>query len=74
MRFAEFSLLLIPVGVVVAWFCGVRGLSLRGVVAVVALFTILAGGLYMLGDARVFNGTYVPAHMDGSHIVPGRSS
>ena len=74
MRFAEFALLLIPVGVVVAWFCGLRGLSQRGVAAVFLLFTLMAGALYLLGDARVFHGTYVPAHLDGTHIVPERSS
>jgi hypothetical protein len=74
MRLAEFALLLIPLGVVIAWFCGIRGLSLRGVVAVVLLFTTIAGGLYVLGDARVFRGAYVPAHLDGTHIVPERSS
>jgi hypothetical protein len=73
MRFAEFSLLLIPLGVIVAWFCGLRGLSLRGVGAVVVLFSLIAGGLYLLGDARVFRGTYVPAHLEGTHIVPGSS-
>jgi hypothetical protein len=74
MRLAEFALLLIPLGVVIAWFCGLRGLSQRGVVAVVLLFAIMAGGLYLLGDARVFHGTYVPAHLNGTHIVPERSS
>jgi hypothetical protein len=74
MRLAELSLLLIPLGVVVAWFCGVRGLSLRGVVAVIALFTLIACTLYLVGNARVFRGAYVPAHLEGTHIVPGRSS
>ncbi len=74
MRFAEFALLLIPVGVVVAWLCGLRGLSRRGVAAVVLLFSMMAGGLYLLGDARVFHGIYVPARLNGTHIVPERSS
>jgi len=73
MRFAEFSLLLIPLGVVIAWLCGVRGLSLRGVCAVALFFTFLAGLLYGLGDARMFRGTYVPAHLEGTQVVPGSS-
>ncbi len=73
MRFAEFSLLLIPLGVVIAWLYGVRGLSLRGVLALVVVFTLFASLLYGLGDARVFRGTYVPAHMEGTQVVPGSS-
>jgi hypothetical protein len=73
MRFVEFALLLIPLGVVVAWLCGLRGLSSRGVGALAVLFALLAGVLYGLGDARVFRGTYVPAHLEGTHIVPGSS-
>jgi hypothetical protein len=73
MRFAEYTLLLIPLGVVIAWLYGVRGLSLRGVVAVVIVFTLFAGLLYGMGDARMFRGTYVPAHLEGTQIVPGSS-
>jgi hypothetical protein len=74
MRLVEIALLLIPVGVVVAWLCGLRGLSQRGVVAVALVFSLMAGALYLLGDARVFHGTYVPARLNGTQIVPERSS
>jgi hypothetical protein len=73
MRFAEYALLLIPLGVVIAWVYGVRGLSLRGVGAVVLVFAVIAGLLYGLGDARMFRGTYVPAHMEGTQVLPGSS-
>ncbi len=71
MRFAEYLLLLIPLGVVVAWLCGLRGLSRRGVAALFLLFALLAGTLYGIGDSRMFRGTYVPAHLQGTQIVPG---
>ncbi len=73
MRYAEYALFLIPLGVIVAWFYGVRGLSLRGVIAVILLFTAIGGTLYWFGDERVFTGTYVPAHLEGEHIVPGHA-
>jgi uncharacterized iron-regulated membrane protein len=73
MRYAEYALLLIPVAVIVAWFYGIRGLSLRGVAAFLVLFAIVGGTLYLFGRHRVFNGTYVPAHLEGGRIVPGES-
>jgi hypothetical protein len=71
MRYAEYALLLIPVAVIVAWFYGIRGLSLRGVAAFVVLFVVIFGALFLFGSERVFNGSYVPAHLEGGRVVPG---
>jgi len=71
MRYAEYALLLIPVGVVVAWFYGIRGLTLRGLAAFLLLYAMIGSVLYWFGAARVANGRYVPAHMLGGRIVPG---
>ena len=71
MRYAEYAMLLVPVAVVAAWFYGIRGLSLRGVAAFLALFAIVALLLFAFGTARVFNGKYVPAHLEGGRIVAG---
>ena len=71
MRYAEYALLLIPVAVIVAWFYGIRGLSVRGVAAFVLLFVVIGAALYLFGSERVFTGRYVPAHLEGGRVVPG---
>jgi hypothetical protein len=71
MRYAEYALLLIPIVVIVAWFYGIRGLSLKGVAAFVLLFALISGTLYLVGNHRVFQGRYVPAHLEGGRVVPG---
>jgi hypothetical protein len=71
MRYFEYALLLIPVAVIVAWFYGIRGLSLRGVAAFVVLFVVIFGLLFLFGNQRVFSGSYVPAHLEGGRVVPG---
>jgi len=73
MRYAEFALLLIPVAVIIAWFYGIRGLSFKGVAAFVLMFALIFGMLFLIGSRRVFSGTYVPAHLEGSRVVPGAS-
>jgi hypothetical protein len=69
MRYFEYALLLIPVAVVVAWFYGIRGLSVRGVAAFVVLFVVIGGALFLIGSERVFTGSYVPAHLEGGRVV-----
>ncbi len=71
MRYAEYALLCVPVGLVIAWLCGVRGLSRRGTVAAVLLLAVVGGGLMWLGTDRSFTGPYVPAHLRGTEIQPG---
>jgi hypothetical protein len=73
MRYAEFALLLIPVAVIIAWFYGIRGLSVKGVAAFVLMFVLIFGVLFLFGNRRVFSGSYVPAHLEGSRVVPGAS-
>jgi hypothetical protein len=73
MRYAEFALLLIPAAVIIAWFYGIRGLSLKGVAAFVLMFVLVFGMLYLFGSRRVFSGSYVPAHLEGGRVVPGAS-
>ena len=69
MRYADLALLLIPAGLAVAWLCGVRGLSRRGVLTAVGLLAVLAGALFWLGRERGFTGRYEPAHLAGSKVV-----
>lgn len=71
MRYAEIALMLVPIGLVVAWLCGIRGLSRRGTVAALLLLVALGGGLYWLGTSRSFTGRYVPARLNGTEIQPG---
>jgi hypothetical protein len=71
MRYAEYALLLIPLAILVAWIYGIRGLSVRGVLAFLLLFTVIGATLYFFGAHRVFSGTYVPAHLEGGRVVPG---
>jgi len=71
MRYAEFALLLIPLAILIAWVYGIRGLSVRGILAFLLLFAVIGFTLYLFGAHRVFNGTYVPAHLEGGRVVPG---
>jgi hypothetical protein len=71
MRYAEFALLLVPVGLIVAWLFGVRGLSTRGTVAALLLLAAMGGGLLWLGIGRSFTGRYVPAQLEGTRIEAG---
>jgi hypothetical protein len=71
MGYAEYALLLIPLAILVAWIYGIRGLSVRGVLAFLLLFTVIGATLYFFGAHRVFSGTYVPAHLEGGRVVPG---
>jgi hypothetical protein len=71
MRYAEFALLLIPIVILGAWVYGIRGLSLRGVLAFLLLFSVIGATLYFFGAHRVFSGSYVPAHLEGWRVVPG---
>ena len=74
MRYADLALLSIPAALAIAWLCGVRGLSRRGVLLVLLLLAGLGGTLLLLGNARSFNGRYVPAHLKGDTIVPGHAT
>ena len=71
MRTIEVALLLVPVGLVIAWFYGIRGLSPRGIAAASALLAGAAAGLFWLGSDRAVSGHYVPAHVVDGRIVPG---
>ena len=71
MRYAEYALLFVPIGLIVAWFCGIRGLSPRGTVAAVLLLAAMGGGLLWLGADRSFTGRYVPAQLRGTEIQAG---
>ena len=71
MRYAEYALLCVPAGLIIAWFCGIRGLSPRGTVAAVLLLAAMGGGLLWLGVGRSFTGPYVPARLHGTEIRPG---
>ena len=71
MRWIEVSLLLIPVGLVAAWFMGIRGLSRRGIVAAMILLAGAEGSLFWLGSDRAVTGRYVPAHVVDGRIVEG---
>jgi NADH:ubiquinone oxidoreductase subunit 3 (subunit A) len=74
MRLAEYALLSVPVLILIAWLYGIRGLSVRGVIAFAFLIAMMGGMLYWAGADRMFNGRYVPAHLDGGHVVPGSRS
>ena len=69
MRYAEFALLLIPAGLAIAWFSGVRGLSRRGTLAAVLLLGLVAASLVVLGQEHSFTGHYEPAHLSGGEVV-----
>ncbi len=71
MRFAEYALFLIPIVLALAWFYGIRGLSRRGVVALVLLFGAISFSLFWFGADRAFVGRYVPARLVGDQIIPG---
>jgi hypothetical protein len=71
MRYFEFALFLVPAGLAVAWWYGVRGLSPRGVVASAAVLAALAAGLFWFGSDRAVSGRYIPAHVQDGRIVPG---
>ena len=71
MRYAEYALLCVPAGLIVAWLCGIRGLSQRGTLAAMVLLAAAAGGLLWLGDGRSFTGRYVPARLHGTEIEAG---
>ncbi len=71
MRYAEYALLAVPVGLAVAWLCGVRGLSRNGMVALVVALGVFAGVLFWLGEGRSFTGRYVPARLHDGTILPG---
>jgi hypothetical protein len=74
MRLAEYALLTIPVFVMIAWLYGIRGLSVRGVIAFAVVIALAGGALYWAGTERVFSGHYVPAHLEGRRVVPGPRS
>ena len=74
MRYADVVLFLIPAGLALAWVLGVRGLSRRGVLALLLLLAGLGGTLLLLGNERSFNGRYVPAHLQGNTVVSGHAS
>ncbi len=69
MRYADLALLLIPAGLLIAWLCGVRGLSRRGILATFLLLAAVATTLVWLGKARSFRGHYEPAHLSGGQVV-----
>ncbi len=71
MRYAEYALWLVPIGLAVAWLCGIRGLSRRGTVAAILLLLAAGIGLFSLGEGRSFTGRYVPARMHGTEIQSG---
>ena len=65
---------MVPLALAIAWLLGLRGLSLRGTVAAVLLLAGLGLALVWLGEDRSFTGHYVPAHLQGTDIVPGHPS
>ncbi len=69
MRYADLALLLIPAGLLIAWFSGIRGLSPRGTLTALALLLTLALTLIWLGHARSFQGHYEPAHLTNGQII-----
>ncbi len=69
MRYADLALLLVPAGLAIAWLCGVRGLSTRGILTALLLLAALAATLVWLGEARSFHGRYEPAHLSGGQVV-----
>ena len=71
MRYAEYALLAVPVCLGVAWLCGIRGLSRRGMFALVGLLVGLAAALVWLGEGRSFTGRYVPARLHDGTVQPG---
>ncbi len=71
MRYAEYALLLVPLGVIIAWYYGIRGLSFRGLAVVLAVYAVLGGTLYWFGAHRVSRGVYVPAHLENGRVMPG---
>jgi ABC-type transport system involved in cytochrome c biogenesis permease subunit len=74
MRVAELALLMVPIMLAIAWLLGLRGLSHRGTVAALLLLAGLGLALVWLGEDRSFTGRYVPAHLQGTEIVPGHPS
>jgi hypothetical protein len=72
MRYADIALLLVPIGLLIAWFGGVRGLTPRGTAAALALLASLGAALVWFGHERGFTGDYRPAHLQGTQIVPGQ--
>jgi len=72
MRYAEIALLLVPVGMAIAWWFGVRGLSRTGIIAVAAGLAAMGLVLLWLGEGRSVRGTYVPAQFHGGEVIPGR--
>jgi hypothetical protein len=72
MRFAEIALLLVPVAIAIAWWCGVRGLSRTGIIAVAAGLVAMGLILLWLGEGRSVRGIYVPAQLQGGEIIQGR--
>ncbi len=73
MRYAEYALMLVPVGLAVAWFCGIRGLSTRGTMAALLLLAAMGGALYWMGNDRSFTGHYTPARLQDGTVVPGHA-
>ncbi len=71
MRAIEAALLFIPVALAIAWWYGIRGLSLRGVVAAVLLLAGFEAALFWAGSDRAVRGHYVPAHVEDGRVVPG---
>ena len=71
MRYAEYALLAVPVCLLAAWLCGVRGLSRTGMIAAALLFVSFAGALFWLGEGRSFTGRYVPARLHHGSIESG---
>ncbi len=73
MRYAEYALMLVPVGLAIAWMFGVRGLSRRGTIAACLLLAGMGGALYWMGNSRSFTGRYTPARLQGQTVVPGHA-
>ena len=68
MRYADIALLIIPAALLVAWFAGVRGLSMRGIGLAFAALIGLGGALALLGHERAFHGSYQPARLQNGRV------
>jgi len=74
MRWAEFSLFLVPFVLYAAWSLSARLARPWLVWAALALVVLLAGGTIFYGLSRRVDpaATYVPAHIEAGRVVPGQ--
>ena len=75
LRLAELALLLAPLAALVAWrvLAAVGGPSPAMLGIAAASLLLLAAGLLWLvvAEHHSRSGIYIPAHVEGGHIVPG---